>query len=260
MVFYPRRKGVKKTSKPNSNYKPKRRYPTKQGIYKNVTSNVLTVKVRQPFTIRYDEMIQQTSGQIQDDSIHFNFLNAPWKNLNTTTVNRLYDVDFVNALTLYQKYKLARIDYTIRRPNQWVNNSNTSITEPLQSCGTEVLHTYLGVKADSVTNGIQSTADIVPRINTNMPTTWKEGVDNQSQRFHIHGSKKTFKRTWLPATPFEKKWRDKELAQDQEICFGGLHLRIKNESIVPNAAGQLANSQVMFEGYADVYMNFCKRT
>lgn len=239
----------------------RRRFAPKKlkGIYSNVSSNVLTIKCRIPFAIRYDETIPQASNQVQDGSRHFNFLNAPWRNLNTTTVNRLYNPDFVAALQLYQMYRLARVEYTIRRPKQYLSTGQTVIG-PTESCGTEMLHTYLGNAADSTTTEIQSTAAILPRINTNMPTTWQEGVDNQSSRFHIHGYKTQFKRTWLPSTPFEKKFRNKEIAQDQDICFGGLHLRIKNAALIPNAAGTPQNAQIMFEGFADVWMNYSRRT
>ena len=233
--------------------------PKKKGIYRNVSSNILTIKCRVPFAIRYDETIPQAANQVQDGSRHFNFLHAPWKNLDVTTINRLYNADFVAALQLYQMYRLARVDYTIRRPKQWLSTGSTAIA-PTESCGSEVLHTYLGNAVDTTTSEIQSTSAILPRINTNMPTTWQEGVDNQSSRFHIHGYKTHFKRTWLPSTPFEKKFRNKELAQDQELAFGGLHLRIKNAAIVPNAAGTPANAQIMFEGFADVYMNYSRRT
>jgi hypothetical protein len=236
---------------------PARRRPAKKGIYRNVTSNILSVKCRVPFTIRYDEMFLQTSGQTQDGSLHFNFINAPWRSINTDTVNRLYNSDFVSALALYQMYRLARVEYTIRRPRQYLAGVTL---DPAESCGTEVLHTYMSNAADGVTNAIQSTVNLQPRINTSMPTSWIESVDNQSSRFHIHGTKQLIKRTWLPSTPFERKFRNKDIATDQELAFGGLHLRIKNKAIIPISAGTPANAQIMFEGYADVFMNYSRRT
>lgn len=236
-------------------YKKRSRYvkrPRKQGIYRNVSSNTLTLKCRVPFEIRRDAMDLQA-----DNSLTFNFVNAPWRNVSVTSQNRLYDNDFVLAMNLYQQYKLARVDYCIRRPKQYLAGETL---DPTQSFGTQVLHTRQVITANGTTNAVESTAAISQHILTTAPTSWKEAVDNQSTTFHVHGYKRECKRTWLPACYFEKRWRNKNVGTDQELASGGLLLMVKNSSIVPEVAGTLGNAQIMFEGYADVYINYCRRT
>ena len=237
-------------------YKKRSRYvkrPRKQGIYRNVSSNIMTVKCRVPFEIRRDEMTMNA-----DESLTFNFVNAPWRNVSTTSQNRLYHDDFTKVMYLYQQYKLARVDYCIRRPKQYLSGSTT--IDPTQSFGTQVLHTRQCLTANASTDAVESTAAISQHILTTSPTSWKEAVDNQSTTFHVHGYKRECKRTWLPACYFEKRWRNKNVGTDQELASGGLMLMIKQQSIVPEIAGTLGNAQIMFEGYADVYINYCRRT
>lgn len=194
-----------------------------------------------------------------DDSLSFNFVNAPWRNVSTTAQNRLYDADFLSGMALYQQYKLARVEYCVRRPQQWMGTGNT-VVAPSQSFGSQILHTRQVLTANSNTGSIESTAAIEQHIMTSSPTSWKEAVDGQSTTFHIHGYKRECKRTWLPGSYFEKRWRNKNTGTDQELACGGMLLMIKQESIVPEAAGSLASAQVMFEGYADVFINYCRRT
>jgi hypothetical protein len=237
-------------------YKKRARYskrPRKQGIYKNVSSNVLTIKCRVPFEIRRDEMVKNA-----DDSLSFNFVNAPWRNVSTTTQNRLYDADFLSGIALYQQYKLARVEYIVRRPKQYLGASTT--IDPTQSFGSQILHTRQVMTANGTTSSIESTAAISQHIMTSSPTSWKEAIDGQSTTFHVHGYKRECKRTWLPGCYFEKRWRNKNVGTDQELACGGMLLMVKQDSIVPEIAGTLGNAQVMFEGYADVFINFCRRT
>jgi hypothetical protein len=194
-----------------------------------------------------------------DESLSFNFVNAPWRNVSTDAQNRLYDNDFVLAMNLYQQYKLARVDYTIRRPSQWAA-SGQGIIKPSQSFGTQVLHTRQVMTANGTTGSVESTAAISQHILTTSPTSWKEAVDNQSTTFHVHGYKTQCKRTWLPGCYFEKRWRNKNVGTDQELASGGLLLLVKQEYLVPEVATNLNAAQIMFEGYADVFINYCRRT
>jgi len=221
---------------------------------------VLSLKCRVPITLKYSDFNVRP-----DNSIAFSFVNAPWRNLSTTTNNRLFDSDFVAVLPLYQQYKLGKIEYCLRRPkqffNQNVNNGTDIICDPIESFGTEILHSRMVNAADVTTNVVQGTANLQPRMILQESTSWAEAVDNQGSRFHIHGYKTQVKRTWLPATPFERLWRNRDSSVDQDHACGGLHIAIKNKAIVPNVTAMLPTSdQVMIEGYADVYMNFCRRT
>lgn len=232
----------------------KRRPYKKKGIYKNVSSNIQSIKVRVPFEIRRDEMTKNSA----DNSLRFSFVNSPWRNVSTTSQNRLFSNDFLLVMGLYQQYKLARVNYVIRRPLQYLSNS--SVVAPTESFGTQVLHSRQVITANGTTNIVEGSTAITQSILLTEPTTWTEAVDNQSTTFHVHGYKRSCNRTWLPGSPFEKRWRNKNVTTDQELASGGLLLMIKSESIIPNAAGTPANAQIMFEGYADVFMNYCRRT
>ena len=126
--------------------------PKKQGIYRNVTSNIFTLKCRVPFEIKRSDMTQNA-----DQSLSFNFVNAPWRNVSVSAQNRLYDADFLSGMALYQQYKLARIDYCVRRPLQWMNTGNSAVA-PTQSCGSQILHTRQVMTANGNTGSIESTA------------------------------------------------------------------------------------------------------
>lgn len=236
----------------------KKKAVKKMPIYRNVSSNVLTIKCRVPFELKYSDFNLRP-----DNSIAFDFVNAPWRNLSVTTNNRLYNSDFVAVLPLYQQYRLAKVEYCLRRPKQFLNQQTGGdiITSPLESMGTEILHSRMVMAADATTNVVQGTANLQPRMILQEPVTWKEAVDNQSSRFHIHGYKTFVKRTWLPGTPFEKLWRNRDTSVDQDHACGGLHICIKNKAIIPELTALVPTSaQVMVEGYADVYVNYCRRT
>lgn len=226
----------------------------KLGIYRNVSSNTFTLKCRVPFEIKRSEMVLNS-----DNSLSFNFVNAPWRNVSTSAQNRLYDADFLSGMALYQQYKLARVDYCVRRPLQWMNTGNSAVA-PSQSFGSQILHTRQVLTANGQTGSIESTAAIEQHIMTSSPTSWKEAVDGQSTTFHIHGYKRECKRTWLPGCYFEKRWRNKNTGTDQELACGGLLLMVKDNNILPDGIGSPENAQVMFEGYADVFINYCRRT
>jgi len=260
-----RRAGVKGKSKPKSKpksiYKKKMIPYKKQGLYRNVSENTLTIKCRVPFHLNYNHFTV-----LADDSLEFNFLNAPWLNVSAsgTGANRLYNEDFQHAMNLFQSYKLARVDYHFRRPDIMVNSADPDRSSDTHkqsvSWGTEVLHTRMVDKPDGTTGTLQATVDLQPRMVTaSGGSTWREMVDNQDKRFHIHGTRNYVKRTWLPATFQERKLRDKQYSDQEHIC-GGLSVRFKNKTVVPGLTYVPLNTQVMVEGYALVYMNFSRRT
>lgn len=239
----------------------KRRPYRKKGLYKNVSSNTLTVKCRVPFHLNYNYFTA-----LADDSLEFNFLNAPWLNVQSTGTgaNRFFNQDFQSAMQLYQSYRLARIDYHMRRPDILYNQSGSDRAGETHkqnvAWGTEILHTRMVDKPDTTTGVLQATVDLSPRMVTESGgSTWREMVDNQDKRFHMHGTRNYVKRTWLPATYQERKLRDKQYSDQEHIC-GGLSVRFKNKTIIPGISTEPASGQVMLEGYADVYMNFSRRT
>lgn len=249
--------------KKRTNPKKRARRPVKRKVARiprNVSGNFFTLRCRVPFTIKRSHMSSLDAGELV-----FNMVHAPWRNLDTGTQNMLYHEDFTKLLTLYQNYKLGRIDYTIRRPKQWVNQNQSAggdmIIQPTIECGSQVLHSVQMMAADNVTNVVQGSVNYVPRVLLRTPSSWKEAVDNQDRRFHVHGYKTHFKRTWLPSTRFEKRYRSTTIETDQDIACGGLCLMCKDDSLVPEFNYESPeNDQVMFEGFADVYMNYCRRT
>ena len=239
----------------------RRRPYRKRGLYKNVTGNTLTVKCRVPFHLNYSYFTV-----LADDSLEFNFLNAPWLNIQSTGTgpNKFYNQDFQHAMQLYQSYKLSRIDYHMRRPDIAINNVDpdraAETHKQIVSWGTEILHTRMVDKPDGTTGVLQATVDLSPRMVTESGgSTWRELVDNQDKRFHMHGTRNYVKRTWLPATFQEKKLRDKQYSDQEHIC-GGLSVRFKHKTLVPGLVAVPQDGQIMLEGYADVYMNFSRRT
>jgi len=228
-------------------------------INRPISGNYFTLRCRVPFTILRSQM-----STLPDNSLQFNFVNAPWRNLNTDTSNRLYHTDFVQMEPLYQQYKLGKIEYCIRRPNQFINQTQTQggdmTIRPTVSFGTQVLHSTQMMAADGVSNVIQGSVNYTPRVLLRVPNSWTEAVDNQDRRFKVHGYKTFVKRTWLPATGFEKHWRSTVTETEQDVGCGGLTIMVKNKNMVPEYPEEQVATQVMFEGYADVYMNYCRRT
>jgi len=254
MAIYkkPYKKSNRKTkpkSKPKSNYK----------IQRPISGNFFSLKCRIPFTL-----IRSNFQVNPDNSLQFNFVNAPWNPLDQTTVNRFYHPDFVAIQNLYQQYKLGKIEYCIRRPKVFWNQNQSQggdlIVNNTVPFGTQVLHSTQMIAADSVSNIIQGSVNMTPRVLLRVPTSWDEAIDNQDKRFHAHGYKTYVKRTWLPATRFEKSWRSTVTGTEQDIACGGLTIMLKNKNLVPGHNEEAELTQVLFEGYADVYMNYCRRT
>lgn len=213
-----------------------------------------------------------------DQSMSFTILNNPMTNITPNTdhaSNLLYHPDFSKFSTLYRQYKVSCIVYKLSRPNVNLCYNNTtpnqtqSVQLPTVPWGTKVVHSILSYQPNAVTNTTESNVTLVPRVNTIVPSSWRESVDDGRKLFKNHEYKRTCTRVWKPVGAFENRWRyfnSGSQIDDQELARGGLAIRVQKDHPLnlTDKSGTSSNwnympQTVLFDVEATVYMHYKDR-
>ena len=236
--------------------------------------NFESLCIRIPMEIRYNKMLTSPDG-----SMFFNIAFCPWKALDFATDlsatpqqygnNRLYSADIDHMKALYQTFRLGSVFLDLDRPKVFVSASETqspsnqigaSLFQPTSHVGTQIIKSEVVLKPDSVGDHVQSNTSIDFKLLDTTPSSWREGVDNQSSRFLLHKDRKQIKLNWRPTTDYERKWKDKA-SSDQELMTGGMHIRFQSKEPIPEIANfSYRSDQVLLQGYANYVMYFKDRT
>ena len=217
-----------------------------------------------------------------DQSMSYTILNNPMTNVTPNTDhagNLLYHPSFSQFSSLFRQYKCSCIVYKITRPNVNFCYNNTtpnqthSVQLPTVPWGTKVVHSQLSYQPNGVTNTTEANVTLTPRVNSIVPSSWRECVDDGRKLFQNHQYKRSITRVWKPVGAFEHRWRyfntgSGESAQidDQELARGGLFIRVQKDHPLnlTDKTGTTGNwnympQTVLFDIEATVYMHYKDR-
>ena len=239
-------------------------YNNKKKLYRRYKSlsggQYQCVKVRMHRSLQKNHFKPDPAG-----GMYFNIYFAPWRNLQTTPAtsganlgfaNIFYHNDFKQVFDnqQYNYFRLKGVYMEFRRPKCFINmNTIDDIEDATNPWCTQVLHTFEKQLANTTT-GLEPSYDVSTREEIRHPASWNEAVDD-GKRTRLHHYNKYAKRVWLPFNNAERKWR---ATSDAELdhSVGGIHIRLKNSSPLPNAVATYADNQVLYDITATVYMEF----
>ena len=187
-------------------------------VPRSLTSGIQYMKFRQPFKLAKSAFTTKNDGSL--------FYVMRFCPLKITTPG--YFADLYTLRTLYAWYKCVKTVVKFTRPKQPMNEeADTVVLSRLQlKGGTQLLHPSV-VYVSNGTASDSMTQPLIPYSEAIVPSNWAGAVDNTSDRFKVHGYGGG-SRTWLPMTPYEKRW-SQFASSDVDHCYGALLFAIEDD-------------------------------